>query len=321
MRNPSKIKNQLIVSIANIWVYVWFARVVMRHIRTCGEIPNPANPKTVNDKFLWRKVFDHNPDFVGLSDKLECKQIAKDKCKDIVLPKVLWVGGDAADIPVQHLQGDVMVKATHGSGFCFPVFGGKYDREALLAETKGWLNTRYGRAHWEWGYFGLKPQLYVEELILDENGGYGTAEAKVYVYCGKIELITMIYDRHLGSAAAVLHGDWTPSTIANQIGAKDAERPLPTNRQAIEQVALQLCDGLDHMRCDLYLVGGKIYFGEYTVYNQGGYLMLDDDPKLRDAQGASWDIRQSWFLSNPQSGLDAIYARALLDLLDSAENI
>ena len=321
MRNPLKIKNHLIVSFANIWVYVCYVRVVIRHIRTCREIPNPANPKTVNDKFLWRKVFDRNPDFIGLSDKLECKQIAKDKCRDILLPKVLWVGRDAADIPVEHLQGDVIVKATHGSGFCFPVFGGRYDRKALLAETRDWLGTRYGRTHWEWGYFGLKPQLYVEELILDEYGGYGTTEAKVYVYCGKIELITMIYDRHVGSAAAVLHGDWIPGTIANQIGAKTADRPLPSNRQTIEDVALQLCDGLDHMRCDLYLVGSKIFFGEYTVYNQGGYLMLDDDAKLKDAQTASWDIRQSWFLTKPQAGLRAIYARALLKLLDSAESI
>jgi len=309
-------KNRLIIAIANLWVYVWYVRVILRHIFTCHEIPNPAYPKTINDKFLWRKVFDRNPAFIGLSDKLVCKQIAKQKCPDILLPKVLWVGKDAAEIPVQILQGDVIVKATHGSGFCFPVLGGKYDRGALLVETRSWLRKRYGWTHWEWGYFDLKPQLYVEELILDENGGHGTSEAKMYVYSGHIEQIVMIYDRQFESSATVMHGDWTKSTNANTIGVKPADRPLPGNVAAIEEVTLQLCDGFDHMRCDLYLVGNKIFFGEYTVYNQGGYVLLKNDDKLMAAQSASWDIRQSWFLTQSQPGLHAVYARALLAILN-----
>lgn len=319
MTSCLSMKNHLIVSITNLWIYVWYARVVLKHILTCHEIPNPAYPKTVNDKFLWRKVFDRNPAFINLSDKLVCKQIAKEKCPNILLPKVLWVGKDAAEIPAEYLQGDVIVKATHGSGFCFPIFGGKYDRETLLTETRDWLNKRYGRTHWEWGYFGLRPRLYVEELILDENGGYGTTEAKMYVYSGKIEQIVMIYDRQLEPSAAVLHGDWTISTNANTIGVKIADRSLPSNRATIEEVALQLCDGFDHMRCDLYLVGSKAFFGEYTVYNQGGYLLLKNDDELMAAQGASWDIRQSWFLSEHQPGLHAVYAKALLALLNVVE--
>ena len=309
-------KNYLTISLANLWIYVWYARVVLKHILTCHEIPNPAYPKSVNDKFLWRKVFDHNPAFIDLSDKLICKQIAKQKCPDILLPKVLWVGNDAADIPAQLLQGDVIVKATHGSGFCFPIFGGDYDREALLSQTRGWLNKRFGRTHWEWGYFALTPQLYVEELILDENGGYSTTEAKMYVYSGRIEEIVLIYDRQLAPSAVVLDGGWNESTGANTIGVETANRPLPDNRETIEEVALNLCSGLDHMRCDLYLVGDQIFFGEYTVYNEGGYILLKNDDKLMAAAGASWAIRQSWFLNRPQSGLQAVYAKALLALLN-----
>ncbi len=309
-------RNHLIVGMSNLWIYLRYARVIILHIVTCREIPNVAYPKTVNDKFLWRKVFDRNPAFIGLSDKLLCKQMAKQKCPDILLPKVLWVGEDAADIPEQHLQGDVMVKATHGSGFCFPVFGGKYDRDELLATTGDWLRTRYGWRHWEWGYFGVRPQLYVEELILDENGGYGTTEVKLYVYCGQIKQIAMIYDRQLEPSASLLRGNWTTSTGGNSIGVKTADRTVPANREIIDNIALQLCDGFDHMRCDLYLVGSKIFFGEYTLYNQGGYILLNNDDALLAAQGAAWDIRQSWFLSEPQSGFKAVYAEALLALLN-----
>ncbi len=311
--------NRLIVCMSNLWIYVWYARVIIRHVITCREIPNVAYPKTVNDKFLWRKVFDRNPAFIGLSDKLLCKRIAKQKCPDILLPKVLWVGEDAAEIPGELLQGDVMVKATHGSGFCFPIFSGNYDREELLTVTSGWMSTRYGWRHWEWGYFGVRPQLYVEELILDEDGGYGTTEVKMYVYSGQIKQIVVIYDRQLEPSATVLRGDWTNSSSANSMGIGIAVQSLPANREIIEDMALQLCDGFDHMRCDLYLVGSNIFFGEYTLYNQGGYVILNRDDQLLAAQGAAWDIRQSWFFSQPQSGFRSVYARALLALLNGDE--
>lgn len=66
------------------------------------------------------------------------------------------------------------------------------------------------------------------------------------------------------------------------------------------------------MRCDLYLVGNDIYFGEYAVYNQGGYVLLERDEVLRSAHNQAWDIRQSWFLRTPPSGWKGIYAEALL---------
>ena len=310
--------NRIIIAMTNLWAYVWFFRIIVLHVRTCRELPNPAHPKTLNDKFLWRKLFDRNPAFVPLSDKLESKRIARARCPDILLPDVLWTGTDARDIPDDVLAGDVIVKATHGSGFNYPVFGGNYDRDRLIRASDVWMGKCFGRRHWEWGYFGVRPRLLVEQLILDESGGYGTAEAKMYVYCGQIEQIVMIYDRQLESSAVVLRGNWSASTSANTIGVAVANRPLPHNRTAIERTARQLCEGFDHMRCDLYLVGDDIYFGEYTVYNQGGYIVVPDDPVLSRAQSSAWDLRQSWFLSHQQHGLKAVYANALHQLLASS---
>jgi uncharacterized protein (UPF0248 family) len=310
--------NRIIIAAVNLWAYIWFFRVVLLHFKTCREMPNPAHPKTLNDKFLWRKLFDQNPAYISLSDKLESKQIAQARCQDILLPEVLWTGTDARDIPGHILAGDVIVKATHGSGFNFPIFAGSYDRDHLVRASDEWMRKSFGRRHWEWGYFAVKPKLFVEQLILDESGGYGTSEAKMYVYCGQIEQIVMIYDRQLESSAAVLRGDWSASTSGNTIGVPISDRPLPHNRAAIERVASQLCEGFDHMRCDLYLVGDDIYFGEYTVYNQGGYIVVPDDPEMSDAQSAAWNLRRSWFLSRKQKGLKAVYAHALLQLLTSS---
>ena len=308
-------RHHLVISVVNVCIYILYLRVVILHIRKTGELPNPAFPKTVNDKFLWRKVFDHNPDFVPLSDKLESQVIAKQKCSDVLIPKRKWVGKRACDIPDEVLTGNVMVKASHGSGFVFPVFNGTYDKQKLEKVTSRWMRRTYGKRHWEWGYFDLEPKLYVEEMILDENGGIGTTEVKLYVYSGRIEQIVMIYDRQLTSSAAVYRGDWSKSTEENKIGVPSSDRALPHNQKRIKKVVLKLCENMDHARCDLYLVGEQIWFGEYTLYNQGGYLKLKTDKKLIDAQSEAWDIRQSWYLNQKHNGIRGWYVNSLLALM------
>lgn len=304
--------DRVIIALVNAWIYLGYFRVVCLHIRVTGEWPNPGCPRRLNDKFLWRKVFDRNPAFVTLSDKLESQVYARQRCPEIRVPRTLWVGNSASDIPPEILTRDVVVKATHGSGYVFPIFAGNFDRAELDARTQAWMRQTFGRRHGEWGYLGLKPRLFVEEMILDGEPGYLTTEAKLYVYCGQIGMIVMIYDRLQQSSAAVLHGDWTPSIDTNMIGASVASRPPPHNRTQIEDLALRLCEGFDHMRCDLYLVGDEVFFGEYTVYNQGGYVLLQHDHKLVNAQAEAWDIRRSWFFSTAQSGWRRIYAASLL---------
>jgi hypothetical protein len=149
-------------------------------------------------------------------------------------------------------------------------------------------------------------------MILDDTGEYHTTEAKLYVYCGQISMIVLIYDWLMQSSAIVLHGDWSPSLDTNQIGAAVFEGPLPENRTQIEDAARRLCKGFDHMRCDLYLVGDDTFFGEYTVYNQGGYVLLARDEVLRSAHNHAWDIRWSWFLTTPQRGWFGLYAASLM---------
>ena len=303
--------DRTILILTNIWIYLRNFRVICLHIRTTGELPNPAKPRSLNDKFLWRKVFDRNPEFVTASDKLESQSQARRKCADVRCPRTLWTGNSASDIPDELLSGNVLVKATHGSGYVFPIFAGKYDRADLEARTEAWLRQKFGRRHGEWGYFGVKPRLFVEEMILDGTGGYQTSEIKLYIYCGQIRMIAMIYDRLREGSVDVLHGDWTTSTGKNSLGAAEANRPLPANRRQIEDVALRLCDGFDHMRCDLYLVGDTIYFGEFTVYNEGGYVLVKGDEALIHAQNAAWDTRRSWFLTTPQVGWRGLYAASL----------
>ena len=86
----------------------------VRFVLKLGYLPNLAAPKTYHEMLLWRKIVDRNPLFVTLTDKLAAKAHIRSACPDLALPRTLWSGRDPADIPLELLAGDVIVKTNHG---------------------------------------------------------------------------------------------------------------------------------------------------------------------------------------------------------------
>ncbi|MCK5745690.1 MAG: hypothetical protein KAH44_05720, partial [Oricola sp.] len=62
-------------------------------------LPNAAFPRTLNEKFLWRKIFDHSPLIGRLTDKLEAKAYFAEKCPSLAQAELIWTGEDSGDIP------------------------------------------------------------------------------------------------------------------------------------------------------------------------------------------------------------------------------
>ena len=79
---------------------------------------------------------------------------------------------------------------------------------------------------------------------------------------------------------------------------------------AAEQLAAQF----DYIRCDLYDVDGEIYFSELTVYPLSGQGGGNSD--ARHLRNLGWDLRKSWFLTEPQRGWRKAYSHALRVWLD-----
>jgi len=94
--------DKLVVKSAAMVIFVRHWRATFRFWRHVGRLPQLCPPVWHNDKFHWRKVFDHNPAFEIFCDKLACKQWVRDRCPDLPIPATLWQGNSARDIP-EHL--------------------------------------------------------------------------------------------------------------------------------------------------------------------------------------------------------------------------
>jgi hypothetical protein len=121
VRKTNSEHSHLIFWLVNIWAYCRHPFLVARFFWALKYLPSIALPDTYNEKILWRKIFDHNPLIGALSDKLWAKQYFQEHCTGIQTAEVLWSGERASDIPIKVLQGKVVVKTNHGSGFRVPL--------------------------------------------------------------------------------------------------------------------------------------------------------------------------------------------------------
>jgi len=163
----SELTDSCILAVANAALCVRQRRIVRDYWRRTGRLPNIASPHHYSERMLWRKVVDHNPQFVVFSDKLATKRFIQERCPDLPVARVFWVGLDADAIPDELLRRDVFVKANHGCDFNFRIRQGRCDRAVLRQKTRRWLNSVYGAKGGEWSYAKVEPKLFVEEAIGD----------------------------------------------------------------------------------------------------------------------------------------------------------
>ncbi len=280
------------------------------------SLPAPACPNHPIDKFLWRKIFDHDPSTIRMSDKLAAKQIAAELYPDIKVPETLWVGKRFEDIPPDLLAGDAVVKSTHGSGFFHIIRHGKYNRRELISKTRKWLRTDYSRYHGEWNYRGIDRKLFVEEFLKDASGRPVTSESKVNVFGQSALWMYFFHDRLSDNARQSLY-DKTGNAFEFEpyLHYPLSVEPPPPSVPEMFKVAEKLAAGRDYVRVDLYEIGGSIYFSEFTFFNVAGKFnleVIDLFPQINKL----WDLRKTWFLTTPHSGWRGAYARWLKSRID-----
>lgn len=280
-----------------------------------GRYPNVAVPKTIAEKFLWRKIFDRNPLFAEISDKLKAKEFAAGRCPDVLIPKVLWIGKDFSDIPDILFQRQAVLKSNHASGQIIFLEGNLNRRIELKTQTNAWLSKPYGQKNGEWGYRNIERKIFIEELILGAKGE-PLEDYNVYVMDGKVQHSECLRDSY-GRNPTTSRYDRDGNQIEKQYSPKFTTVFIapPPQYDKIVNISERLGAGFDFIRCDLYLCGGVIYFCEMTVYPIAGYPTYTK--KLEELYNCYWDLRKSWFLTTPQSGWRGIYAKWLKMRLDA----
>lgn len=254
-----------------------------------GRELNLSNPQTYSDKLQWMKLYDHNPLYTKLVDKLEVKNYVSVKIGPQYIIPTIGVWDKVCDIDFEKLPNQFVLKCTHDSGglaIC-------KDKSIFnIAKTKRLLRKCLRRNFYymgfEWPYKNVKPRIIAEQYMEDSKTGE-LRDYKFFCFDGKVKAMFIATERQKeGEDVKFDFFDSDFNHLPFRQGHENAnvlpEKPSKFNE--MKSLAEILSKDIPHVRVDFYEVNGKIYFGEMTFFHHGGWTPFD--PVEWDSIFGSW---------------------------------
>ena len=269
--------------------------LVLRHIYLTRRVPPLWSPRNINDKVLYRMVFDRRPVLPRIIGKLEVRDYVLERTGDPrLLIDMVGTACNERELAALDLPRAFIVKANHLSGF-FHIHRGpeRPDIAAIAAKASRW-SRHMGWS--EWAYSHVRHTCIVEHLMLQD--GQVPEDYKLYCYDGRVHFVLVTSSRFAEKSVDYLLPDWT-WIDARHGKTPNAGRPPPRPERWAAMMALAevLSRGLDFVRVDLYMFGGQIKVGEMTVYSDRGTVQFSP-ASFQDDLGAPWVLPARGGLGN-----------------------
>lgn len=250
------------------------------------------HPKTYSEKLQWLKLYDHNPLYTRLVDKIQVKDFVKEIIGEKHLIKTIAVWDCVEDINISTLPSQFVLKTNCGGGSNgVIVCKDKSTFNLPLAKNKLRSSIRNSvyKSHREWPYKNIIPKVFAEEFMVDESG-YELKDYKFFCFDGKVKALFVATDRYKGEHNVKFdYYDENFNHLDLRQGHPNSEHPImtpPVNFELMKEIAELLSKGLKHVRVDLYNINGEIYFGEMTFFHYSGLMPFN--PRKWDYIWGKW---------------------------------
>lgn len=250
---------------------------------------NLEYPKTYNEKLQWLKLFDRNPEYTKMVDKIEAKKyVASIIGEEYIIP-TLAEYDFAEDIDFDSLPNSFVLKCTHDSGgiiICKDKT--KLDKNKAIKNLNKWLKVNYFYQNREWPYKNVKPRIICEEYKVDESG-FELKDYKWFCFNGEAKALFIATDRSkLDEETKFDFFDVDFNHLPFTNGHPNAllKPRKPVGFEKMKELASKLSKGFPHIRVDFYDINGKIYFGELTFFHWSGIVPFN--PEKWDYIFGSW---------------------------------
>ncbi len=273
----------------------------LRAFRRWGNFENPT---TFREKMQWRIINDHRALLTVACDKLATRELvrstlaARGLADHLSIPETYWIGTDVRDLQ-QHaatLPQRWVLKPNHSSGRVAIIDSstGPAPWDLLTKTASRWIKTdEETRAFGHFGYRGARKLLMAEKRI--GTGPLAPDDIRCIVFNGQLKFVTWsqaygtpqhrvanygptISERYLGVGTNELpDGETTP-----------IDRWTPEIKAKVVAIAEALGSLCEHIRVDLYVEDGEIWFSELTTYSTSGLAPIDEEENVEI--GGWWQL-------------------------------
>lgn len=261
----------------------------IKHFLLVGHWINWKNPKTYNEKLNWLKVYDHNPKYVDMVDKIKAKDYVANVIGEQYIIPTYGTWDSPEEIDFDSLPNQFVLKCNHAGslGMCICKDKSKLNFDEVRSGLATCLSDDYYAHSREWPYKNVKRKILAEAFMLDTK----TNELRDYkFFCmdGKCRTMFIATDRQNRKEP---YFDFFDSEFNHlDIIQGHPNAPVipekPENFELMKQLAEKLAQGLPQLRVDFYEVNGKVYFGELTFSHFGATRPFK--PSSVDYEWGSW---------------------------------
>lgn len=254
-----------------------------------GKELNLNNPRTFNEKLQWLKLYDRNPLYINLVDKLKVRKFVAERIGLEYLVPLYGYWDNFEDINFNELPNSFVLKTTHDSGsvvICKDKV--TFDKRSARKVLNKSLKTNYFYSAREWPYKNVEPKIIAEKLLVQENDEE-LRDYRLFCFDGEPKFIAVDFSITDKSKTRrnLYDLDWNlmDATISYPRELK-INVAKPEKLQELIELGKKLSKGLPHARVDFYIIENQIKFGEITLFHQAG--MANIDPQSFDLQMGDW---------------------------------
>lgn len=243
--------------------------------------PDFKHPRDLNEKMNWMKFYGDTSMWPDLADKYKVREYVEGKGLGDTLVKLYGKWDDPKDIDWDVLPNRFVIKANNGSGDVVVCRDkAKLNKSEVIAYFQKILKKTYGVNSGEPHYAKIKPCVVVEELLDASTQPVKTSsliDYKIWCFNGVPKYIWVCFNRTKdGTEVALFDTDWNfhpeYSVYYHHYDKAKQDVPKPICLEEMLRVATKLSENIPILRCDLYEVDGKVYFGEMTFTSLGGFM-------------------------------------------------
>ena len=257
---------------------------IVYKIRTGQEL-NLTNPQTFNEKLQWLKLYNRKPIYSKMVDKYAVKEYVANIIGEEYIIPTLGVWKRFEDIDFDKLPNQFVIKCTHDSGsvtVCEDKT--KLDIVKLKKQYEFYLRRNYAFMTYEMHYKNIPHRIVIEKYM-----GQAINDYKFLCFNGRPLYCWVDVDRFSNHKRNIYDLDWNLQPFNQFYSNSDKAIEKPACFDEMIRIVTRLCKGFSHVRVDLYLIDGKIYFGEMTFTNGGGNEVITPD-KWDKKLGDLWEI-------------------------------
>ncbi|MGI6341506.1 MAG: ATP-grasp fold amidoligase family protein [Bacteroidales bacterium] len=251
----------------------------IRYFARFGKFPNLKNPKDLNEKILYLKLFSDTSMWTDIADKYKVRDYVKKCGLEDTLVKLYGVWYDAESFNLEELPNSFILKANNGFGSNLIIKNKNgWNNKRIREIINLWLNEKnIGSLAAEPQYENITPCVIAEELLPIEEVSTSLIDYKIWCFNGKAHNILTCSSRTPKSVCLGcydLEWNYYPENLKSSKDHPLESEPLlkPINLDKMIMIAEKLSKPFPQVRVDLYNINGKIYFGELTFTSLGGMM-------------------------------------------------